>query len=303
MSENQASRLYEMSRYTYGTTRLGDENIPFDDRVDIARAAKDAGVWFHTSHTYGNALQVLRTVFDEDREHIPPAIFKIGWDSIPQIREIIHQNIEPLGINTMAVGQLCLGGAIAEEFRTGGACYKGFQQLKEEGVCERLVLEVWPWNSHVALEALQHGYPDGVVDGYIFYLNPLQRFVSNDLWDLFQRKSTPIVAMRTVAGGQVTRIRDYEGYPAYLRERAAEVVPVYEQSGCKTWTEFCVRFALGFPQVSSTVGSTSHYENLVEFLDNASTFTPLPHETQDAIMSLQRKWYLEHDVYAEPWSM
>ena len=56
------SRLGNISKYVYGTTRLGDEDIPMADRVkEIARAAMDAGVWFHTSHQYGNALRVLRT--------------------------------------------------------------------------------------------------------------------------------------------------------------------------------------------------------------------------------------------------
>jgi hypothetical protein len=29
----------------------------------------DANIWFHTSHQYGNALEVLRAAFDEDRAH------------------------------------------------------------------------------------------------------------------------------------------------------------------------------------------------------------------------------------------
>jgi hypothetical protein len=35
-----------------------------DERVKIP-AAMDAGVWFHTSHTYGDALQVLQAA-DQD---------------------------------------------------------------------------------------------------------------------------------------------------------------------------------------------------------------------------------------------
>ncbi len=104
----------------------------------------DAGVWFHTSHTYGDALSVLRAAFDEDRAYVPPAIFKIGWDSLDQIRDIIRQNAEPLGIENIAIGQLRLGGNLGEEFRTGGPCYDGFRALKAEGVVGRFVLEVWP---------------------------------------------------------------------------------------------------------------------------------------------------------------
>jgi predicted aldo/keto reductase-like oxidoreductase len=298
--------LSDMSRYTYGTTRLGDGSIPFADRVRVARAAMDANVWFHTSHTYGDALQVLRAAFDEDRAHVPPAIFKIGWDSIEQMRDVIRQNIEPLAIDHMALGQLCLGGKLAQEFRSGGACYEGFRQLKAEGLVKRFVLEVWPWNSDVPLEALRAGYPDGIVDGYIFYLNPLQRFVSDDLWDVIRARNVPIVAMRTVCGGSVTRLRDSEKAPEYLRKRAAEVAPLFERSGCASWTEFCVRYVFGFPEVRSTVGATSHVENLREFLDAAvapMSIDPLSPAIAEELQALQRRWYDEHDRHAAPWSM
>jgi hypothetical protein len=42
----------------------------------------------------------------------------IGWDSIPQIRDVIRQNLDPLSLDQMAIGQLCWGGQLAEEFRT-----------------------------------------------------------------------------------------------------------------------------------------------------------------------------------------
>jgi len=70
--------LTDISSYVYGTTRLGDDKIPFADRVKVARAAMETGIWFHTSHTYGDALKVLRAAFDEDRNKIPKLIVKIG---------------------------------------------------------------------------------------------------------------------------------------------------------------------------------------------------------------------------------
>jgi len=39
----------------------GDDKIAFADRVKMAHTAMDSGVWFHTSHAYGDALKVLRT--------------------------------------------------------------------------------------------------------------------------------------------------------------------------------------------------------------------------------------------------
>lgn len=300
-STTAAARLPGLSRYTYGTTRLGDGSLPFDARVQVARAAIEAGVALHTSHSYGDALQVLGAAFDQDRSHIPPLIVKIGWDSVEQVRDTIRENLEPVGLDHLAIGQLCLGGPLAEQFRTGGPACEGLRQLKAEGLVGRFVLEVWPWTSDVPLDALRGGYAEGLIDGYIFYLNPLQRFTSDALWDLLRERGETIVAMRTVAGGSVYHIR--ENGPEYLRARAAQVAPLFERSGCKTWTEFCVRFAFGFPQVVTTVGATSRMENLREFLDAVQEVPPLPGDVQAEIEALQRRWAEEHDRHAKPWSM
>jgi len=296
-----AARLPGLSRYIYGTTRLGDGSLPFESRVAIARAAIEAGASLHTSHTYGDALQVVRAAFDGDRSHIPSFIVKIGWDSVGQVREVIAQNLEPLGLDPLPVGQLCLGGGLAEELRTGGPACDGLRQLKSEGLVGRFVLEVWPWNSETPVTALRAGYAEGLIDGYIFYLNPLQRFASDELWDLLRARNETIVAMRTVAGGSLGRLREHG--PEYLKTRAADITPVYERSGCQSWTEFCVRFSLGFPQVVSTVGATAREENLKELLSAVEAAAPLPGEIQADVEALQRRWADEHDRHAAPWSM
>lgn len=304
-SPAKTALLADLTPYIYGTTRLGDEQLPLNDRVKIARAAMDAGVWFHTSHTYGNALEVLRTAFDQDRSQVPKLIVKLIGSSADEIREVIGQNLEPLGLDSLELGQLCLGGQLADEFSSGGDLYTALAALKDEGLVRRFVLEVFPWTSEVALGALRGGYPEGVIDGYIFYLNPLQRFASNELWDLLTKRGEPIVAMRTVAGGPVHRLRDVPGaaWKDYLQKRAAEVAPIFERSGVQSWTEFCVRFAHGFPQVRATVGATARRENLEEFLGSVKHIEPLPQDTQEEIVRLHYRWSDELDVHAEPWSM
>jgi hypothetical protein len=72
------TRLSDVSKFTYGTSRLGDESLSFAERVKIVRAAMEADVWFHTSHTYGDTFRVLRAAFDEERAHVPPAIDRLG---------------------------------------------------------------------------------------------------------------------------------------------------------------------------------------------------------------------------------
>src|SRR5688572_5263039 len=87
-----------LSPYVYGTTRLGDAAIAFAERVRVARTAMDHGVWFHTSHQYGDALAVLRTAFDEDRAHVPRLIFKIGWNSVSEVRATVETLTRQVGI-------------------------------------------------------------------------------------------------------------------------------------------------------------------------------------------------------------
>jgi hypothetical protein len=304
---DKSQLLRDLPPYIYGTTRLGDQNLPFEERVHVARAAMEGTTFFHTSHTYGNALQVLRLAFDQDSTHIPKLIVKIGWKHIEELRDVVHQHLIALRLESLDVGQLCLSESLADQYASGGECYEEFSRLKQQGLVNRFVLEVFPWTSDVALKGLRGGYPEGIVDGYIFYLNPLQRFASNELWDELVERNEPMIAMRTVAGGNVHRLRDVPGYAwkSYLQERAVEVVPIFERSGIESWTEFCVRFAHSFPLVRATVGATSKVENLKEFLSAAAArnIEPLPTNIIDDIVKLQYRWSDELDMKAEHWSM
>jgi hypothetical protein len=143
------------------------------------------------------------------------------------------------------------------------------------------------------------------VDGYILYLNPLQRFASNELWDVLVERKEALIAMRTVAGGNIFNLRDVPGYAwkPYLQERAAEVAPIFERSGISSWTEFCVRFAHSFPNVRATVGATSRQENLREFIASAQNIQPLPADIIDELTKLHYRWSDELDMKAEVWSM
>lgn len=304
-SADKSQLLADLPPYVYGTTRLGDQNIPFEERVRVARAAMEGTNWFHTSHTYGNALEVLRAAFDQERARVPKLIVKIGWQRTDELWEVIHQNIDPLGLDGLELGQLCLSDSLAEEYASGGRCYEVFSELKRDGLVNRFVLEVFPWSSEVALKALRSGYPEGIVDGYIFYLNPLQRFPSNELWDELIARHEPMIAMRTVAGGDIYKLRDVPGYAwkPYLQERAAQVAPIFERSGIESWTEFCVRFAHSFPLVRATVGATSRLENLKAFLAAVQNIEPLPADIIDEIVQLHYRWSDEFDKKAELWSM
>lgn len=297
--------LADLPPYIYGTTRLGDDKIPLADRVKMARLAIDRCDWFHTSHTYGNALEVIRAALDQGGNKTPKLIVKLIASTIDEMRDVLRQNLDPLGLESLDLGQLCLGGQLADQFTIGGDCYKEFAKLKEEGLVKRFVVEVFPWTSDISLSALRNRYTDGIVDGYIFYLNPLQRFASNSLWNLIHERQEPIIAMRTVSGGPVHRLRDVPGaaWQPYLQERAVQIAPIFERSGIKSWTEFCVRFAHSFDLVRATVGATSKPENLQEFLTAAEDIQPLSQDIIDEITALQVRWSDEFDSKAQMWSM
>jgi hypothetical protein len=88
-----------------------------------------------------------------------------------------------------------------------------------------------------------------------------------------------------------------------LQKRAVEVAPVFERSGVQSWTEFCLRFVWGFPQVRATVGATGHPENFREFISAKNILQPLPPDIQNEILKLQHRWSDELDIRAERWSM
>ncbi|MEJ2054712.1 MAG: hypothetical protein P8X42_12400 [Calditrichaceae bacterium] len=107
------------------------------------------------------------------------------------------------------------------------------------------------------------------------------------------------------AGGPVHQLRNVPGaaWKEYLQRRAVEVAPIFERSGIKSWTEFCMQFAHSFPQVKATVGSTGRLENLDEYFKALTNTKPLPDDIINEIVALQYRWSDELDIHAEPWSM
>jgi aryl-alcohol dehydrogenase-like predicted oxidoreductase len=290
---------------TYGTTRLGDTSIPMQARVKLALAAMQKGIYFHTSSSYGEAIDVLAQAFKADPVHVPKLIIKIFGNSVEEMRGNVLKYIRLLGVPCIEVAQLCPGGDVWDQLAQGGACYQAFKQMQAEGLVRHFVLEAFPWTSAKAHEALKAGHLDGAVEALIFYFNPLQRFASNELWDLARAKGTPWIALRTVGGGDLYQLRDIPGaaWKPYLQERAAQVAPLFEKSGAKTWPEFCVRFAASFSGVLGTVGSSSKLERLEALLAAAEGRQPLPQGIIDELLALQRGWSEKVDVPSEPWSM
>ena len=296
------SRIPELSRYVFGTTRMGDDSISVESRVKTALAGVDAGVWVHTSHQYGDALSILRSAFDQEPGKVPKLIYKVGWSSVEEVEGQIRLQTEALGKTHMEIAQLCPGGELAEDIKKGGPGRDGLMNLKNSGLVGRYVLEVFPWTSSTALEAIKSGSAEGFIDAVIFYLNPLQRFASNELWDLLTEKQFPIIAMRTVCGGDLYTLAE-NAWAEYQKPRAKAMIPHFERSGISKWSEFSARWSLGFPNVLASVGATSRVDRLAELLQSTSVPEPLDSGLVEEVQALQRTWSDEVDMKAEPWTM
>lgn len=296
----------DLPPYIYGTTRLGHAELPRADRLAMARVALSRCPWVHTSHQYDDALEVLGEAIAADPELRPRTIIKLPADSAAELRQTLDRNLAPLGAAHVDVGQLCLRPQAAAEFASGGAFYEGLRALKQAGRVRSYVLEVFPWSSDTALRAFSAGHADGVVDGCILYLNPLQRFASNALWQLLGQRQVPVIGMRTVAGGDIYRLRDVPGaaWKPYLQERACQVAPLFERSGARSWAEFCVRFSFSFPNLVATVGSTASEGRLGDFLQaSRPPIEPLGAGVFGELLALQSAWAEALDSRAQAGSL
>ncbi len=297
--------LADLPSYVYGTTRLGSDDVPRERQEAIARAAIDSGLWLHTSRQYGHALELLGAAFADRPGAVPPVIVKLGGGSADDVRATIAENTGPLGIETIALGQLSPVDGLGAQLAAGGSVIGDLQRIRDIGLVGRFVLEIFPWTSAEPLAALRAGHLDGLIDGFITYLNPLQRFASNELWDELMDRGASVIAMRTVSGAPVHTLRDVPGaaWRPYLADRAAQVAPVFERSGVASWAEFCIRFAFSTPQVVTTVGSASRQANLDELIRFSRDVERLPGVVVGELEALQRQWSAEVDVHAEPWTI
>ncbi len=290
------SDLPEFTKYTFGSMSLGRkaENLTRD--ISVARAAMDAGVWFHTSQEYGagGTFMVLRHAFDEARSQTPKCIFKIRCDSAEHIRFEVTDAIARLGIDRVDVAQLCKDNhekrEIVDDFLAEGPMWRTCCELKEKGLVGNFVMEVFAQFSADAIRAVEND----MFDGYILYYNLLDRHANNELFDLLESKKAPLLALRTMSSTLIypepaRRFSETKGEPILERRDALE--PILEQSSCTSWPELAMRFILSHPKVQTTIGGTTSIEHLNIYIDQAGEFKPLEQETIDQIRTLHRQWW------------
>jgi hypothetical protein len=296
--------LNSLPNFIYGTTRL-DEGTPLQQRQEVARLASKHCSWFHISEQYGSALGTLGALIAEEQLPPPRSIFKMEAATTAELVPLCQRHCRALGVTSMDIGQLCLRDRSITELLPGSRGYEDLQNLKRSGLVKSFVIEVFPWTSNLAELALDEGAIGNLAEGFIFYFNPLQRFVSNGLWQKMTRAKVPFIGMRSVCGNNVLALRDQPGaaWKPYLQERATQIAPIFEASGESDWGRFCMRFAHSHPNLRSTVGATASRDNLSAFVNNSVSPEALPSETLQQIHDLQVQWSEKVDALAEAWSM
>lgn len=151
--------LADLPPYVYGTTRLGHSDVLREQQAGMARTAIDAGLWLHTSRQYDHALEVLWQAFADSPSAIPPLIVKIGGGTAADVRATITENSTPLGIDSIAIGQLSAVDEFAGEMVTCGGILSDLQRIKDEGLVGRFVLEIFALQRRWSDETDIHAEP------------------------------------------------------------------------------------------------------------------------------------------------
>ena len=291
--------------FIYGTMTLGHDQVPFDQRLAMARYAMDHCTWFHTSHKYGSTIDVLKVAFAERPNKVPQCTFKLGGDTLDEVKGQIDHQLNTLGVSKMGLGQLHVGGALAADFVAGGKSLDGLRQLRDQRLVGGWVLEVHPWTSAIALAHLKSGTGHDVIDGYTFYYNPLQRYALNDLFALITEKRRPILALRSVAGGPIDKQAARPADPKdFMGQRARQLLATYRKSGFTDWTEFCMAYVLNQPNVVTTIGACSSPAHLDALVAGAhQKGKGFPDHLAQEIAALQTQWSDANDRHAAEWTM
>lgn len=297
------SPLPSLSHYTFGTGRISATEHTFTEDVKLVRSVMETGVAMHTSSDYGlgghdvrpfgggQTLKVLKAAFTEAPNQIPKIIVKLYCATVENARAHLEMILRGLGVERIDVAQLCTWADFAEDFRQQGPRWRMFKEFKENGVIGNYVAEIFePWSQN-ALPVIR----DELVDAVIFYYNPVDRQVSNEVWNLIKAKRTRVFALRTLGGicpdmESIDETGTKEGDDP-ISARLASLKALYKRSGCLSWVEFSMRFALSIPNVVTTIGATGNLKHVQAFLAAERAFKPLPEDVMNRINELHRKWF------------
>lgn len=288
--------LPSLSSFTFGTMSLTGLPESFSEDVRVARAAMEAGVWFHSSQEYsgGGSFMVLRQAFDEDRSRTPKTILKIRCDHAAVLKFDVEDALRRLGIDHIELAQLCRAKhdrrPVVDDFLAHGEMWQACRALQKEGKVGQFIMEVFASYSPDAIRAVEAG----LFPAYIFYYNPGERQASNELLRLLEEKEERILSLRILCGGHL----DPAGIEAlrernpqhYAIARFEELVPLFDKSGCATWLEFSLSFLRTVPRLMTSIAGTSKRKNLQALLEADAKVRPMDPGLAGEIRELHSRW-------------
>ncbi|MBD3322230.1 MAG: hypothetical protein GF350_14115 [Chitinivibrionales bacterium] len=293
---NYHSSFPRLSRLTLGTQGLGCSFDSTKESVALARAAMESGLAFHISHMYnhGQALNVLKCAFREDRSHITPVIGKVYCYNALQIRLDVEEMLERLHIEQLTIGQLATNDhrkrEIVDDILSQGPMFEMLCTLSEQGLVAHWTFEIFQKFSHHAFPAVQND----LFGSAAFYYNVLERETDAATWGLIEQKSLPVIALRGLSGGLVEPSNEHlagkPGKPAEMVDRRKELAALFEQAGCSSWSEFSIRFLCSIPQIQSIVIGTSKQSRLTENIGLVENAGPLDPGIAEEIKRRQNAW-------------
>ncbi|MCC5842862.1 MAG: hypothetical protein JJU05_01290 [Verrucomicrobia bacterium] len=267
-----------VSPYIFGTMSLGKD--PADPATDLAllRRAMEAGIWFHGSRTYNNgfSFMTLKLAFDADRAHVPDMILKIRDGSPTLMRFETEDSLLRLGLDTLPIAQLTSmshepGCLIDQLNQNRGPLLDELASLKARGLIQKAVLFLTPANADAGVAAASHP----LIDGITFYWNATQREVTDTAWAAIQAENIPVLALRTLGGGQDPKLADKR---AAIARAFPETDPV----------RLALNLAASVPEIRGTIGGTASLDHFEAFLSAARHAAPLAPEALAQIDAIRR---------------
>jgi aryl-alcohol dehydrogenase-like predicted oxidoreductase len=273
--------MLPLTPYTFGTMSLGGNPADVAKDMVVARRAMEAGVWFHSSPTYGGSFtfMVLRLAFDENRSQVPRMVIKIRDGTVPLMRFEVEDSCRRLGLDAIDVVQLvsmdsCPGNLVDQLRGSGGPLADELASLRARGLIRQAVIFLIPENSDAAVEATR----SGLIEGVILYWNACQRDCSDTAWAAIRGKGISTLALRTLGGGPSDKSSSAKS------EDLAELI---KAAGCHNATEFNLRLAASEPVIRTTIGGTASLAHLEDYLKAADNATPLPAGILQRVEQLQ----------------
>lgn len=285
-----------LTSFTFGTMSLTGLPESFRDDIRVARAAMEAGVWFHSSQEYsgGGSFMVLRHAFDEDRARVPKMILKIRCDHAAVLKYDVEDALRRLKIDRVDIAQLCRAKhdrrPVVDDFLAQGEMWQVCQDLLKEGKVGHFILEIFASFSADAIRAVEAG----LFPAYIFYYNPGERQAGNPLFHLLEERKEKILSLRILGGGHLDaaniaalRARNPQ-HEAIARYEALE--PLFKKSGYANWVDFSLAFLRTVPHLQTAIAGTSKVKHLQQWLEADAKAQPMDPALVEEIRALHSRW-------------